>query len=203
MARLGALSYPSLPEMPKRAQQEVYISVDVETGGPVPGLYPLLSIGACLVDDTGERFYAELRPGDKMVEPEAVEVAWPGAPAHETVARLEREGLSEAEALSAFAAWVERVSGGGRPVYLAFNAAFDWAFTHHAFTRLGIRDPFGYAPLDVKAYWAGRIGSSLDETRKSRLPAGLTEGLGEHSHRADDDAVRQAEIFLRMRAWPV
>lgn len=169
----------------------------------MPGIYPLLSIGACVVDELDERFYVEMKPGDKLVEAEAVQVSWPGLPAHETIARLEREGVSEAEALSAFAAWVGRVSKGGRPVYLAFNAAFDWAFTHHAFTRLGIPDPFGYAPLDVKAYWAGRIGSTLEETRKSKLPAGLTEGLGEHSHRADDDAVRQAEVFLRMRAWPL
>lgn len=185
------------------AATEVYVSVDVETGGPVPGIYPLLSIGACLVDDLTKRFYVELKPGDKLVEAEAVQVSWPDRPAHETIARLEREGVSEAEALSLFAAWVGQVAQGRRPVYLAFNAAFDWAFTHHSFTRLGIPDPFGYAPLDVKAYWAGRLGTTLEETRKSKLPASLTAGLGAHSHRADDDAVRQAEVFLRMRAWPL
>ena len=28
---------------------ELYVSVDVETSGPIPGEYSLLSIGACLV----------------------------------------------------------------------------------------------------------------------------------------------------------
>jgi DNA polymerase III epsilon subunit-like protein len=182
-------------------QVEVYVSVDVETGGPVPDFYPLLAIGACLVEDTDERFYVELKPGERMIEAEAVRVSWPDASVQETVARLEREGVSEAEAMALFHAWVERVSKGERPVYLAFNAAFDWAFTHRAFVRLGIPDPFGYAPLDVKAFWAGRIGSSLDQTRKSKLPQELTAGLPEHTHRADEDAVRQAEIFKRMRAW--
>ena len=49
---------------------------------------------------------------------------------------------------------------------------------------------------------AGRAGVPLAETRKSRLPTLLSHGLGEHTHRADEDAARQAEIFKRMRAWP-
>ena len=31
-------------------KKEVFISVDVETSGPIPGDYDLLSIGMCLVD---------------------------------------------------------------------------------------------------------------------------------------------------------
>jgi hypothetical protein len=195
MARAAALQYPSLPD------SEILISIDVETGGPVPGLYPVLAIGACLAENTEERFYVELKPGDKMIETEAVSVSWPDTPAIETLARLEREGLSEAEAIAAFHRWILAVANGRRPVYLAFNAAFDWAFTHHCFARLGLPDPFGHAPLDIKAYWAGKLGVPLEDTRKSRLPDQLTQGLPEHSHRADEDAVRQAEIFKRMRDW--
>ncbi|MGB9037337.1 MAG: 3'-5' exonuclease, partial [Acinetobacter calcoaceticus] len=28
-------------------KKEIFISVDVETSGPIPGIYDLLSIGAC------------------------------------------------------------------------------------------------------------------------------------------------------------
>jgi hypothetical protein len=51
-----------------------------------------------------------------------------------------------------------------------------------------------------KSYWAGQAGVSLAETPKSRLPAWLSEGLGEHTHRAGEDVVRQAAIFKRMSA---
>lgn len=32
-------------------KREIFISVDVETAGPIPGEFSLLSIGACDVDD--------------------------------------------------------------------------------------------------------------------------------------------------------
>ena len=41
------------------------------------GLYPLLAIGACLVDANDDRFYAELRPVGERVDPIAVEIGWP------------------------------------------------------------------------------------------------------------------------------
>lgn len=36
---------------------EVFISVDVETSGPILGEYSLLSIGACLVGGRDKTFY--------------------------------------------------------------------------------------------------------------------------------------------------
>jgi hypothetical protein len=50
---------------------ESFISVDVETSGPIPGAFSLLSIGACVVrleadcataDDSSSTFYCTLRP---------------------------------------------------------------------------------------------------------------------------------------------
>jgi len=38
---------------------ELYVSVDVETSGPIPGEYSLLSIGACLVDQPATSIYLE------------------------------------------------------------------------------------------------------------------------------------------------
>jgi len=52
---------------------EVLICVDVETAGPFPARYAMLSIGACLVMDIGETFYVELKPDKTDVEPEP----WP------------------------------------------------------------------------------------------------------------------------------
>jgi DNA polymerase III epsilon subunit-like protein len=180
---------------------ELLVSVDVEAGGPVPGLYPLLAIGACPVETSDDRFYAELRPVGERVDPAAVAIGWPAAPAEETIARLEHEGEPPEQAFPRFATWLADRQEGRRLVYVAVNAAFDWAFTHYWFARLQIDDPFGYAPLDIKSYWAGRAGVPLSQTGKSRLPAFLSQGLGEHTHRADEDAARQAEIFKRMRAW--
>ncbi len=53
-----------------------YVSVDVETSGPTPAGYSLLSIGACLVADPGREFYVELQPIPGLrALPEALEVS--------------------------------------------------------------------------------------------------------------------------------
>lgn len=45
-----------------------------------------------------------------------------------------------------------------------------------------------------------KSGCTFEQTHKSLLPPELSEGLGEHSHRADEDAVRQAWMFRRMQS---
>ena len=51
------------------------MSVDIETAGPTPATYSILSIGACLVDDPETTFYVELKPERMAFEAEAVEVS--------------------------------------------------------------------------------------------------------------------------------
>ena len=50
---------------------EVYFSVDIETAGPNPGQYSLLSIGACTVDERRSTFYVELQPVNQEMTPES------------------------------------------------------------------------------------------------------------------------------------
>ena len=51
------------------AEREVFISVDVETAGPIPGEYGLLSIGACDVDNPARTFTCELKPLNWNADP--------------------------------------------------------------------------------------------------------------------------------------
>lgn len=55
--------------------QEYYVSVDVETSGPIPGEFSLLSIGACLVTEPETSIYLELQPDSVKHDPEAVAVS--------------------------------------------------------------------------------------------------------------------------------
>ena len=51
--------------------EEIYISVDVETAGPIPGEYSMLSIGACVADNSDYSFYVELKPINDNADPAA------------------------------------------------------------------------------------------------------------------------------------
>lgn len=82
---------------------EVYISVDVETAGPIPGEYSLLSIGACDVDDESKAFSIELKPINSNADPKALEVT--GL----SLADLADRGADPAAAMAAF--------GPGRPAW--------------------------------------------------------------------------------------
>ncbi len=76
------------------AQTETLISVDVETAGPNPHDFAMISIGACLVDDPERGFYAELQPTTENVVPSALAVS--GL----SMEQLAVEGMPAADATS-------------------------------------------------------------------------------------------------------
>ncbi len=96
-----------------------------------------------------------------------------------------------------FEKWVRDVSQDSRPVFVAFNATFDWSFTHWYFIKFTGRDPFGISGLDIKAYFMGAHHSSWGNTVKKNLST-LYPSKISHSHHALDDAKEQAEIFGQM-----
>lgn len=171
---------------------ETYISVDVETGGPIPGTHPLLSLGACVVGATDQRFYVEFKPAESTSSlAAALEVT--GLNPDE----LSVTGTEPALAALDFADWVRRQAGGARPVFVAFNAPFDWAFVVRLFFEAGVENPFGHSALDIKAFYMGMCGTSWDDTRSSRLPTAYAV-VPEREHHALSDAVAQAVSFERM-----
>ncbi|MDO9121741.1 MAG: hypothetical protein Q7U31_08145, partial [Anaerolineaceae bacterium] len=97
--------------------EELYISVDVETAGPIPADFALLSIGACLVENPSTAFYIELQPDREQVSAEALAVH--GL----SLEILKKDGTPAREAMQAFADWVKSITGENqRPVFVALNA---------------------------------------------------------------------------------
>jgi DNA polymerase III epsilon subunit-like protein len=179
---------------PQATAPEVFVSVDVEASGPAPGRYSLLSLGACLVDDPTLTFYAELKPVGEAVTAEAMAVH------NLDLATLKRDGLPPAEAMKRFEAWLKTVvPAGALPVFVGFNAAFDWMFVADYFDRFLGRNPFGHTALDLKAYYMGLTGGGWSDTTKR----GLAKRYPDHpqlTHNALQDAIDQAALFRRMRA---
>lgn len=168
---------------------EAYVSVDVETAGPNPSQYSLLSIGACLVARPEITFYVELQPVNGNALPEAMAVN--GL----SLERLAESGLPPAEAMARFEAWLgAQVPPGERPVFVAFNAPFDWMFVNDYFHRFLGRNPFGHAALDVKAFYMGLAGVPWSETRMAQVAAQYLGGRP-LAHHALRDAQDQAELL--------
>lgn len=166
-----------------------FISVDVETSGPNPGDYSLLAIGACLTDDPDRSFYIELIPDQERVQPSAIKVS--GLDPE----KLKQDGTPPREAMKAFERWLaDNTAEGETPVFVAFNAPFDWMFVAEYFQRYLGRNPFGHRALDLKALYMGIFGVPWEETGMVQVANSLGLQI-QLSHHALDDARDQAKIF--------
>jgi len=176
------------------AHQEIYVSIDVETAGPIPGEYSLLSIGACDVDDETRTFTCELKPISRNADPRALAVSGLSLEA------LERSGLAPEAAMRAFAHWAEGlVDPQGTLVFVGLNAPFDCSFVNYYFHKYVGRNPFGFTALDIKAYYMGRTACAWSQTKSSAMAAAL-KPRRRGDHQALHDALYQAELFRRIRS---
>ena len=182
------------------ARPETWISIDVETSGPTPGVASLLSIGACVVGQADQAFYVELRPVPGMgwtAEAEAIHAL--------TRDHLAEHGLDPAEAMRRFAewiAWLPSVAAGARPVFVGFNAPFDWMFVADYFWRFHGSNPLGVSALDIKALYLGMAWPDVrdwTDTTRTRIEAHDPGLAGTPlTHDALDDARQQAELLERL-----
>lgn len=173
-------------------EYKAYISVDVETAGPNPSQYSLLSIGACVVCDPRRTFYVELQPVNDNLLPSALSIS--GL----SMEKLTEQGLAPAEAMARFEVWAEeQMTEGQRPIFVAFNAPFDWMFVNDYFYRYIGQNPFGHSAIDIKAFFMGVAGVSWAETTM-RQPASRYSDTRRLTHHALQDAVDQARLFRNM-----
>jgi len=172
-------------------KNELYVSVDIEAAGPIPAEYSMLSIGACDVESPDRSFYIELKPINDHFIPEALAVS--GL----SLDHLKRFGTEPAEGMRRFSAWIEDIATGLLPVFVGFNAPFDWQFINWYFHMFLGKNPFGINAIDLKAYYMGFSRSAWVDTSSSRLPTWL-QPVGRKKHDALDDALAQAEIFAKL-----
>jgi ribonuclease T len=188
----SAYSRHAMTARDRGEQPECFISVDIETAGPVPSRYAILSIGACLVDDPEQTFYVELQPEHTLAMPEALAVT--GL----SIADLQRAGEPPQRAMEMFEDWVlSECPAGHRPVFTAFNAAFDWMFVADYFERFLGRNPFGHSALDIKAFAMGSGNTTWAATSMDVLAARHLGGRA-LTHNALADAEDQAELFRHL-----
>lgn len=168
---------------------ELYVSVDVETSGPVPGIYSLLSIGACVVSEPAQSIYLELQPDGLQHDPEAVAVTGLD------LTKLENEGLAPQTAMLKLEQWLDKLcSADQKVVFVGLNAPFDWSFINYYFHKYSGANPFGFTALDMKAYYMGVTGCRWKETKSSQMTARL-KPQSAPNHNALDDARFQAELL--------
>jgi hypothetical protein len=185
---------------------DIYFSADVETDGPIPGEFSMLSFALVYAGRfDGVRFEApvsyetafeaELRPISEHYEQAALDVN-----------RLDRAGLIQrgqdpAMAMASAAQWVHEHAAGGTPILVAYPLSFDWTWLYWYFMRFLGKSPFNHSRcFDLKTAIAVRGRRTVSASGHDQLPGALRSAMT-HTHRALDDAIEQADMLAKLFAW--
>jgi hypothetical protein len=191
----------------RTSRVDAYFSADVETDGPIPGPYSMLSFaivyagkfdGDQFTTPTvhNEVFYRELRPISDEFQEEALAVNGLDR------TRLLVEGADPIDVMTSAAAWVKDIAGAAEPVLVAYPLSFDWTWLYWYFVRFSkVGSPFSYSRCyDIKTALSVKRRIPISEAGRSRLPEEL-QSKRQHTHFAIDDAIEQAEVFAKLFDW--
>lgn len=190
-----------------KSRSDVYFSADVETDGPIPGPFSMLSFALVYAgsfdgrqfrrpDRYEQTLYRELKPISEDFQPEALHIN--GLDRN----RLCLEGMAPEKAMTEASRWVKAVADGAQPVLVAYPLSFDWSWLYWYFVRFSPEgSPFAYSRcFDIKTAIAVKAAIPISEAGRSRIDPSLRPAHP-HTHRAIDDAIAQAEIFANVFEW--
>ena len=178
---------------------EVYVVVDIETDGPVPGLYSMISLAAVATTESEEidNFYRKLEPLEGASQAPSTMAGWKTEP--EAWQEATSDAQPASKVMAEFSKWLDILSK--RPVFVAHLIAFDYSYVSWYLWRFMNNNPFANhegasRTLDITSFIAAKFGLSLNMSKRKNFPEWISKGMPEHSHNALDDA-RGYAIVLR------
>jgi len=161
-----------------------YFMLDVETDGPIPGPYSMVSLGAVVVrPGLSDTFYGEFKPISEKWDPIALAVSG--------VSREKHLGFEDPiVVMQRFADWIKSTSV-DRPIFIADNNGFDWQFVNWYFHSFYGSNPFGFSSRNLNDIYKGMKNDMMVNFKHLRMT--------KHTHNPVDDAMGNAEALLSMR----
>jgi hypothetical protein len=120
---------------------------------------------------------------------------WQGQP--EAWAACRANVRTPAEVMPEYVAWLKGLEG--KPVFVAYPAAYDFMFVYWYLIRFAGESPFSRSALDIKSYAMAVMGREYRESTKRNMPRAWFDDLP-HTHVALDDAKGQGALFCNMLA---
>lgn len=188
---------------------EIYISTDVETDGPIPGPHSMISLGAAAFAPLGyPDKVRSFRDGWKIIgnfkmnfapltssRPDPnTEAWWQTQPKKIYDAARENPELPGI-AIKKYLDWVN--SFGGKPVFVGYPAGFDFLFVYWYIRAFRFESPFSFSAVDIKTYAMALMKNGYRKSTKKDMPARWLPDLP-HTHLAVDDALEQGHLFMNM-----
>jgi hypothetical protein len=181
--------------------RELYISVDVETDGPIPGPYSMISLGAAAFllewEEPSSLFQVNLEPlPEASRDPDTMK--WWGTQKAAWEA-CQKDLRKPCDAMKEFVRWVEDLAtaNGAKPVFVGYPAGFDFLFVYWYLVRFTGGSPFSFSAVDIKTYAMAMLKNGYRDSSKKNMPKKWF-GRHPHTHCALDDAIGQGYLFLNM-----
>lgn len=179
---------------------EVFVSIDIETTGPVPGLYSMISLGAAAFTKEGglepvSVFQANLKelPGaerdDETMDWWANHIeAWEEA-------REKPEDIEEV--MRSFQLWITSLGPNVVPVY--YPSGYDLPFISYYSQQFLGKVFLTHRAIDTQTLAWALLGSPfVKNCRRSSFPEQWLMP-NKSKHKAVADAIEQGQMFMRMR----
>jgi hypothetical protein len=180
-------------------KEELYFSTDIETNGPIPGPYSMLSFACVAITENGDEIgtYSAnlatlLGAGEN---PDTMEF-WAKFP--DAWAECRRDQQEPEKAMKDFVNWVVATCGDKyNPVCVAMPSGFDFMFLYWYMVYFAGLSPFSFSCVDMKTYAMAMRRLKYRKSSKSFWPKRWFSNLP-HTHIALDDAREQGYTFINM-----
>lgn len=178
--------------------KQIYFVTDVESDGPIPGDYSIVSIGTVVVDletlpqvlpqnlsSILPTFYCEMAPISETWVSEALAISGVTREQHKA---MEPAGVAIQRYLSFVNSFTR--DGEHRPIFISDNNGYDWMFVCWYLWKFGKCNPFGYSSGNLNWLYKGitkNFYKSIKHLRRTK-----------HTHNPVDDAMGNAEAFIEI-----
>lgn len=176
--------------------RELYVSTDIETDGPIVGKNAMLSLGSAVFTADKQllaTFSANLETPPECQPDESTMTWWSTQPEAWAACRTNPEAPKAA--MTRYAAWLKELPG--KPVFVAYPAAFDFPFVLWYLNHFAGENPFGYSVIDIKTYAMAIQRKPYYQCGRASMPTEWFDP-SPHTHIALDDAIEQGRLFCNM-----
>jgi len=182
--------------MENQMNKEVFISVDIESNGPIPGDYSMLSLGAASFSQNGEllsTFTVNLKDlSGAKADPDTM--AW-WATNQEAYDATRKDMVDPKLAMEQYVSWIKEQPGS--PVFVGYPAGFDFLFIYWYLIHFTGESPFSFSALDIKTYVMAVLKTDYRKSTKKNMPKRWFPE-DKHTHVAVDDAIEQGKLFCNI-----
>jgi hypothetical protein len=180
-----------------KKHRDIYLSLDIEANGPIPGPYSMLSLGAAAFDIEGKllgTFSRNLLPLEGSSSHPETDAFWAKNP--QAYAATQTDRCDPAQAMRDYDAYLRGLPV--RPVLMGYPAAYDHMWHSWYLHKFVGADYCGHSSLDLKTYACALLRVPFRQAAKRGFPAHWFEGAPQHDHVALNDAIGQGMMGIVM-----